>query len=649
MSRSSAERQNKEQKKTISATIGYCFVIVLVVLFVMSGILTKTYLQTLQVERSESMKSVAVACSVAMSHSEISENMSWPLPVYTYGENKPYIFDIYIKAGNSFLRMYTSSDSKDLNEYTLSGLSDNASEDYNNCFEQQIVTLTTRTENGVRYKCAIAPIISSQNTVAGLLEVRMPESDFTASVNGMSLSWIFTIFSIAVSAGIIIYEFNLLISTLSKGIRGNVPVLIMYGKDACKFVSFFFSFAAVMQPVVIATYLKKSLAGQNRYIIYALIALAILFYAIGFFGFSGLRRSIKSKLTSKIALLVMTVLGYFFSLLTGFINIPYLTVFMALPIAICSGIAHDFLRDYRINAAQTGYEGFEDRTIHKVQSISYYLGISVGTVLAGIFFERFGLLVVMIVSGACLILSALAMTYMMRNNNIVRESFLPINTWMEIVTNKYTGKMLLSGIYVLGFIFAFMIGFVPNFLGTVGISIPTASFYYLLCAFIAAFVMEIVKRSTYQILASKVRVLISSSAVILGLAIFALLPTAKILVVTCALFGVSLGIHDYTYLYTVARLAKDRIHGNLRKAAEATFLFALIITVPVLTASIAFDYTRIILLVVTLILAVVSFIYPISSVSNIADEAMFSKKKKQPKNTVSQTSSEGGNSDGNVE
>lgn len=646
MSRASVERRNKEQKKTIAATIGYCFVIVLVVLFVMSGVLTKTYVKSLQVERSESMKSVAVACSVALSHTDISENMTWPLPVYTYADDKPYVYDIYIKAGNSFLRMYTSSGAKDLEEYTLSGLSDSASDDYNNCFEQQIVTLSTRVEDNVRYKCAIAPIISSQNTVAGILEVRMPESDFVSTVNGMSLSWIFTIFSIAVSAGIIIYEFNLLISTLSKGVKSNMPVLIMFGHDACKFVSFFFSFAAVMQPVVIAAYLKHSLAGQNKYLIYGMIALSLLFYAVGFFGFSGLRRSIKAKLTSKIALLVMTVLGYFLALLTGFIDIPYLTVFMSLPIAICSGITLDFLRDYRINAAQLGYDGYDDRSIHKIQSVSYYLGVSVGTVISGIFYERFGLLVVMIVSGACLILAAIAMTYLMRNNNIVKESYLPINTWMEILTNKYTGKLLMSGIYVLGFIFAFMIGFVPNFLGTVGISIPTASFYYLLCAFVAAFIMEIVKRSAYQILTSKVRVLISSCATILGLALFALLPTAKVLVIAVALFGVSIGIHDYTYLYIVARLAKDRIHGNLRKAAEGTFLFAIIISVFVLTLSLAIGYTRIVLLVITLILAIVSFIYPISSVSRIADEAMFAKPKKQVKEPVSDN---GGESNGNVE
>ncbi len=642
MSRASSERRNKEQKKTISATIGYCFVIVLVVLLVMSSVLTKTYIKALKVERSESMKAVAVSCSVALSHADISENMSWPLPSYTYGDEKPYIFDIYIKAGNSFLRMYTSSSTKELGEYTLSGISKDASEDYNNCFEEQVVTLTSRTEDGVRYKCAIAPIISSQNTVAGILEVRMPESDFEATVNGMSLSWIFTIFSIAVSAGIIIYEFNLLISTLTKGVKGNVPVLIMFGKDACKFVSFFFAFSAVMQPVVIAAYLKKSLDGKNTLLIYGLIALALTLYAIGFFGFSGVRRTIKSKLTSKIAILVLTVFGYFLALLAGFLDIPYVLVGMALPIAICSGITHDYLRDYRINAAQLGYEGFDDRSIHKLQSVSYYLGVSVGTVLSGIFFERFGLLVVMLVSGACLVLAALAMTYLMRNNTIVKESHLPINNWMEILTNKYTGKLLMSGIYVLGFIFAFMISFVPNFLGTVGISIPTSAFYYLLCAFVASFVVEIVKRSTSQILTSKVRVLISSCAAILGLALFALLPTAKVLVVTCAFFGVSLGIHDYTYLYVIARLAKDRVRGNLRKAAEGTFLFALIITVPVLTLAIAIEYTTIVLLVITVILAVVSFIYPISSVSRMADELMMGKKA-EPSKAPAAEENQGGN------
>ena len=631
MSRSSSERRNKEQKKTISATIGYCFVIVLVVLLVMSSVLTKTYIKALKVERSESIKSVAVACSVALSHADISENMTWPLPEYTYGEGKPYIFDIYIKAGNSFLRMYTSSDTKDLEEYTLSGISKDASEDYNNCFEEQVVTLTTRVEDDVTYKCAIAPIISSQNTVSGILEVRMPESDFNATVNGMSLSWIFTIFSIAVSAGIIIYEFNLLISTLTKGVKGNVPVLIMYGKDACKFVSFFFAFAAVMQPVVIAGYLKKSLDGKPTPLIYGLIALALTLYAIGFFGFQGVRKTIKSKLTSKIAILILTVFGYFLALLAGFLDIPYVLVGMALPIAICSGITHDYLRDYRINAAQLGYEGFDDRSIHKLQSVSYYLGVSVGTVFSGIFFERFGLLVVMLVSGACLVLAALAMTYLMRNNTIVKESHLPINTWMEVLTNKYTGKLLMSGIYVLGFIFAFMISFVPNFLGTVGISTPTSAFYYMLCAFVAAFIVEIVKRNTAQILTSKVRVLISSSSCILGLALFALIPTAKVLVITCAFFGISLGIHDYTYLYVIARLAKDRVHGNLRRAAEGTFLFALILTVPALTLALAIDYTRIVLLVITGILAIVSFIYPISSVSRMADEAMMGKKPaKQP-------------------
>ncbi len=640
-SRTSAERRKREQQKTIYATIGYCFVIVLVVLFVMSRALSSTYVKALKVERSEMMKSVAVSSAVALSHVNIAENMNYPLPVYTYDDGKEYITDIYTKAGNSFLRLYTSQETKEIGEYTLSGVSEKTSAAYNDCFQLQQVTLTTRTEGGVSYVCAIAPIISAQNTVGGILEIRMPASDFESTVNGMSLSWMFTIFSIAVSAGIIIYEFNLLISTLSRGIKSNVPVIIMYGKDACKFVSFFFAFSAVMQPVVVATYLKKSLTDVNTYAVYGIIAAALFLYAVGFFGFMGIRKSIKDKLTSKVALLASMALSYVFSILAGILNIPYLLVAFMLPIALCTGMANDYLRDYRTNAARTRYEGYDDMTVHKIQSVSYFLGISVGTVISGIFLERFGILVVMIVSGACLILTAFAMTYFMRNNQPVKESYLPVNIWMESLTDKFTGKLLMSGFFILGFVFAFMIGFVPNYLGNVGISVPTAAFYYLLCAFVACFAVEIIKKSMASALTSKVRILLSSGAVVLGLALFALIPTAKVLVITCALFGISLGVHDYTYLYIVHLLAKDRIRFNIRRSCEVTFLFAVLIFTPVLTMSISFPnkYTSVILLASTVIIAIIGFLYPFSSASRRADDIL----------TGNMNPAKGGNEDGNVE
>ncbi len=56
MSRNSAEIRRRKEKRSIAATIGYCFVIVLVVLLVMSNILTDTYTVILQSERAEAME-----------------------------------------------------------------------------------------------------------------------------------------------------------------------------------------------------------------------------------------------------------------------------------------------------------------------------------------------------------------------------------------------------------------------------------------------------------------------------------------------------------------------------------------------------------------------------------------------------------------
>ena len=171
MSRNSAEIRRRKERRSIATTIGYCFVIVLVVLMVMSNILTDNYTVVLETERAETMESIAVSCSTALGHSRIVEGMSYPLPVYTYGkDDKPYIFDIYTKAGNSFLRLCTTSDYSSTEQYYLSGVGD----EYNNCFELQHAAFTKRTDDGIEYVCAIAPIISAENTSAGILEVRMP-------------------------------------------------------------------------------------------------------------------------------------------------------------------------------------------------------------------------------------------------------------------------------------------------------------------------------------------------------------------------------------------------------------------------------------------------------------------------------------------
>ena len=274
---------------------------------------------------------------------------------------------------------------------------------------------------------------------------------------------------------------------------------------------------------------------------------------------------------------------------------------------------------YRINAGKLGYSEFDDRTVHNIQSVGYFLGISVGTVIAGICFERFGMLVVYLIGGGALLLTSLGIMFFMKDNNPVRESYLAINRWLELVNNKYTGRFLISTFFVMGTEFSFLLGFIPNYLETVGISLATSSFYYLVTTFSACFLALIIKGRYAHVLTSKVRVLISSLSMCLGLLLFALMPTAKILVATVALMGISLGIHDYYYLYVLFLLANNRIKGNLRRASELSFVSGIFAGLPVFAVALIFD-TRIVFVVALIILFICSFLYPMSSFANDVDD-----------------------------
>ncbi|MCR4775288.1 MAG: MFS transporter [Saccharofermentans sp.] len=613
-----AESAKARDKRLISSTIGYCFAIILVVLLVMSRQLSSVYITTLESERADAMMKCAVSSSAALTYTRVSENMSYMLPIYSYAENKPYTVSVYTMAGDSFLRLYSSAaDVNSTEQYYLTGVGDQ----YINCFQLQETAFTQRTEAGKSYVCAISPIISSENTVSGILEIMMPKDEFQGTLNGMSLSWIFTIVSIAISMGIAIFELNLIISTMSHGISGNTPVLVMYGENANRFLSFFAAFGSVMLPISFADYFKDSLTDMPVYVVHALIAVSLLLFIWGFFGFSSIRYELKSKLTSRVALIFVTGAGYFLALVAGIINIPYVTAAIALPVGFCFGMPIDFLRDYRINAGKLGYKDYSDRIIHNVQSTSYFLGVSVGTVITGICYERFGLLIVAVISGAALILTAVGMIYFMQNNSVVREAPLTVGSWLHVLSDSMAGRFLNSSFLMLGVSLSFMLIFIPNFLGNVGISLATSSFFYLVCAFSACVVCGFVKNHYEHILTSKVRVLIQSASTVLGLLVFAMLPSAKTLVVTSVLLGISLGIHDFYYIYALYLICSGRIRTNLRKCAEYAFYLGIGLMVPISMTAFMVDNVRIVMIIVTVLVALISFIYPASAYSSTVDES----------------------------
>ena len=604
------ETAKNREKRLMSSTIGYCFSIVLVVLFVMSNHLADTYVAALESERADTMQKISIATSTALGYTEMSEGMDYNFPIYDYAEEKPYLVDIFTKVGDSFLRFFSSSDRDNVEPYYLTGANDK----YINSFDLQQVAFTSRTESGVNYVSCVSPIISSDNTVAGIFELRMPRADFQASVNGLSLSWIFTIISIAISMAIIIFELNLLVSTITKGISGNAPILIMYGANANRFLSFFQAVGASMIPVIYASYIKDMLPDIEYWVLQLVICVGEIFFAYGFFGFVSIKRTIKSRLTSRIALMFVTAIGYFFALLGALINNPYVIMAFMLPVGFCFGMPFDYLRDYRLNAGKFGYKNFDDRTIHNIQAAAYFLGVSVGSVVAGISYERFGLMTVCILSGATLILTSLGMVYFMRNNTVVKESFLSVSKWLQMFSDKKAGRFLMSTFVVLGMVLSFLLVFMPNFLGRVRISLATSAFYYLVAAFMAIVIALIVKSRFAYLLTSRSRVLMQSTSVILGFLIFALLPTAKMLVFSCALFGFALGIHDYTYVYDLYEImGKARI--NFKRAAELSMLAGFMFMIPVYYVALILNQIRIVFLVFTLVLVLIGYIYPMSGFS----------------------------------
>ena len=179
------ESAKARDKRIISSAIGYCFAIILVVLLVMSRQLSSVYVTALKSERADAMQKCAVSSAMALSYTTVSENMSYMLPVYSYDKDKQYMISVYTMAGDSFLRLYSSTASPTSNEqYYLTGVGDQ----YINCFQLQETAFTQRTEAGKQCVCAISPIISSENTVSGILEIMMPKAEFQSSVNGMSPS-----------------------------------------------------------------------------------------------------------------------------------------------------------------------------------------------------------------------------------------------------------------------------------------------------------------------------------------------------------------------------------------------------------------------------------------------------------------------------
>ena len=113
----------------------------------------------------------------------------------------------------------------------------------------------TQTLSGLAKDCSA--------NMGGIVEVMIPQGDFAKTENGMSLSWLFTIVSIAVAIAIIYGEMRRLFDTLITPPDKTVPRAVMYGFSTFRLTSFFSSVGCAMPLIILPSYMNKEVPDQK--------------------------------------------------------------------------------------------------------------------------------------------------------------------------------------------------------------------------------------------------------------------------------------------------------------------------------------------------------------------------------------------------
>ncbi len=607
-------------KRSLAAQLTFCFSVTVIILFVVSSMITTTYVAVLEKERAEAIKAIALSAGLNLSGTTIQEGMVYPLPRYEYEDDKPYTINIFLRAGNSFIRVY-SSDSKDSSEDSEDRqyiLEDEGSE-YKKAFDQMTVELSNRTEDGVVFRTAVAPIIGSAGAASGIIEVMMRDRDFHGTVNGFSLSWIFTILSIALSITIVYYQTHKMLVTVFASPNRQLPKVIRYGLAGCETIAFFSAMGCVIPPLVISSFLieSKFLIEYPQYVVQGAISVSLGLYALGFFGFRSLRVRLFNRLSARVSLVVSVLGSFLLLILNGVVSHPIAFILLQLPIAFGLGTLFFFQREYRIYAGRLGHEGFDERTIQGKQFSSQILGAAVGAVMAGIVFDRFGLLAVLLISGVFLFIVTILSMLFVQHCPSSNEPSLHYATLMYALLNRKSGTFLISAVLTSGMQLSFFVGFLPNYLGTVGISLATVSFYYMIfalgCCVLVRMIVTLSGIKTNVVSA----VWLSAILQMIGYIIFAILPTAKMLVVTVALFGMAMGLHEFKYAEHYSSLIREEKRSIAVLIMERAFANGVIVSSILLTAILMISPIRISLLVYCLLCAAMLLAYPLMSLIHI--------------------------------
>ena len=597
-------------KKAVASQIGFCLVTALVILFVVSSLVTKVYVSALQSQRKTALSSYTTSVSVVLSHRTMQPGMALPLSVPQYETDKSYIVNVYQKAGNSFLRIYTSDKSYDESkEYVLSG----AGEEYTEAYEKQELIVSRRTDAGVLYVTSVAPIVSTDGTIAGIVEVMEPYSDFVSTVNGMSLSWLFTIISIAVAITIIYGELRSLLDALIKEPDKRVPKIVSYGFSTFRLIAFFSSIGCSIPLIVLCSYLKDSLSDyvENRMVIQIWIIVAVFVFLLGFWRFTRLRDLLIRKFTARIAVVISVVSAFLLLLVCGVVNVPFVTIFLQFPIGFFLGMLFQFQREYRLFASRSGQAEFTETKIHQIQYSGYVMGAIVGAVIGGILYERFGLFVVLMVASFFLFVDAIQVLYFVRHCPPSNEPIIRLPNYFYALKNSKSGTFVWSTVFPLGVHFSFFLVFIPDYLEHVRISLATLSFYYIVCIVCGQIILKLLAIWFESFFTAQTRITLQAFLSAVGYLVFALSPSAKTLVICVAFLGLSLGFHEFGYLDYYKSLIRQDKHPVARVVLMRAFTGGSLFGAIVFGLINQFENIRVVMVAVTLILLVISASYPL--------------------------------------
>ncbi len=597
--------------RSLAAQLGFFFTITFIILLVISQSISAAYTKVLQQDRSDLLQSTAVVGALSLAHTSLSQDMTYPLPLNNLDIN------VYKKAGNSFLLIYTTqtSDTQVKEEQvTLTG----ADEVYTKAFDQQLAAVTKRTDKSGSYVTGIAPIMGADDIPVGLFEVVMPVEEFNQADSGVTLSWVFTIVSIAVALTIVYYQIHKLLQTMLTPPDRMLPKIIRYGLSGCQSIAFFAAMAAVMPVLIIPNYLgnPRLIEGLPESIPPQGAIFAASFLVLwGIFGLHGLKESLVKSLTTRVSLVAFVLMAFIFMILATIFHNPIIFILLMLPVGFSLGMVFYFQREYRIYAGRLGYENFTEKVIHYTQYTGYILGGCVGAVITGVVLERFGMIAVAIVAGLILILMAIQALVFVQHCPASAEPPLTLPSYLYALSSKKSGTFLWSTIMPMGIQLAFFLVFLPGMLERFSLSLATIAFYYILFAFMSGMVVQFLLRIFPGKVNIKGRILFSALLQIGALALLGVMPTAKTLVISVILLGVALGLHEFRFAEYYSNMIREDKKPMSRRILEKTFSLGLFIGALSYSGLLFTDLTEggmsIGILSFTFVMAIVLLAYPL--------------------------------------